>query len=60
LGIPDVSGREAKTAAANPRGSITVINFSESFADFKNDNFTAANRRPRKTKAKNNQITQGR
>jgi len=53
LGTPDMKGREAKTAAAKPLGSIIVTIFSMSlWDDLTKDSLTAKKRIPRKTKAK--------
>ena len=48
-----MSGNEASTAAAKPRGNIIVIKVSYSCsADFKADAFTAIKRVPRKAKVR--------
>ena len=48
-GTPDVSGIEANTAAAKPRGNITVIKVSYFFnSDFTVAVLTTTNRIPRK------------
>ncbi|HIJ07806.1 TPA: hypothetical protein HA274_00400 [Candidatus Bathyarchaeota archaeon] len=52
-GTPEAKGREAKTAAASPRGSMIVTKVSMFLEDdLTNDNLTARNRRPKKTKHK--------
>ena len=53
-GTPAVRGNDANTAAARPRGYITVIKVSSlRNSDFKVDILTAKKRIPRKAKAKN-------